>query len=192
MQVPCLLSRKILIFLAKSSRTNFTTQNPKRGFIWTLTPRKQSIDSKVRSQLGRGGGVLPYISCIDICRPKGYHWFTKFFCWLSNLSNNDIIGAYARCENGCGILRFLVWNRVRICWTAGGAVPPRIPMIIPPPPPWCFWARSIIYLIMARFRLKVKICKPTFRLYDVRRRFISRKKRRKYLCVADVTNCQPV
>ena len=28
--------------------------------------------------------------------------FTKSFCWRSNLSNDNIISAYARSKNGCG------------------------------------------------------------------------------------------
>ena len=28
--------------------------------------------------------------------------FKKSFCWRSNLSNNILISAYARSENGCG------------------------------------------------------------------------------------------
>ena len=99
-----------------------------------------------------GGGVLPYICLIGICRLKGYGFcavlvwnggvdfacfalnsgmvfdgsawtclsfqfqmdkkervicefemdFQKYFCWHSKLSNDDIISAYARSENGSG------------------------------------------------------------------------------------------
>ena len=76
------------------------------------------------------GGVLPYICLVGMCRPKGntevhkrinlsFQFqmnkkervickfqmdFKKSFCWRSNLSNNNIISAYARSDNGNGFL----------------------------------------------------------------------------------------
>ena len=50
--------------------------------------------------------------------------FKKSFCWRSNLSNVNIIPAYARSENGCGKCHFLVSNRVRIWRPKNGIFPP--------------------------------------------------------------------
>ena len=63
--------------------------------------------------------------------------FKKSFCWRSNLSNVNIIPAYARSENGCGKCHFLVSNRVRIWRPKNGIFPPphqQFPGATPPPP----------------------------------------------------------
>ena len=70
------------------------------------------------------------------------HSFKKSFSWRSNLSNDNIISAWTRSEDGYGFLpglktsvqneNFLVWNWVRIWRTMH---PTENSQEFPPPPP---------------------------------------------------------
>ena len=46
--------------------------------------------------------------------------FKKYFCWRSNLSNDNIISAYARSESGYGFYRpGVLFSKVPITFLAG-------------------------------------------------------------------------
>ena len=55
-----------------------------------------------------------------------------FLLTFSNLSNDGIISAFARCENGWGNWHFLVWNRGQDLENRAAQPPPRIPRSTPP------------------------------------------------------------
>ena len=54
-----------------------------------------------------------------------------FLLTFSNLSNDGIISAFARCENGWGNWHFLVWNRGQDLENRAAQPPPRIPSSTP-------------------------------------------------------------
>ena len=54
-----------------------------------------------------------------------------FLLTFSNLSNDGIISAFARCENGWGNWHFLVWNRGQDLENRAAQPPPRIPRSTP-------------------------------------------------------------
>ena len=54
-----------------------------------------------------------------------------FLLTFSNLSNDGIISAFARCENGWGNWHFLVWNRGQDLENRAAQIAPRIPRSTP-------------------------------------------------------------
>ena len=69
-----------------------------------------------------------------------FNMFKTSFCWSSNLSNDFIISAYARSENGFGFYRPWVWKLTIFMseigsgfGEPGGTPPQRIPRDPPPP-----------------------------------------------------------
>ena len=55
----------------------------------------------------------------------------KYFSWRSNLSNDNIISAYARSENGCGKCQFWCLKKGSGFGEPGGTPPVRIPAEYP-------------------------------------------------------------